>query len=60
METKKNNSQSEPESPSAAQHRHEAAKDYTRELVEELLSSDDSDPSASSPARTPEKKNNKR
>ncbi|MBR6304982.1 MAG: hypothetical protein IKR37_05115 [Paludibacteraceae bacterium] len=39
METKKNNSQSEPESPSAAQHRHEAAKDYTRELVEELLSS---------------------
>ena len=39
METKKNNSQSEPESPSAAQHRHEAAKDYMRELVEELLSS---------------------
>ncbi|MBQ9339702.1 MAG: hypothetical protein IJS13_05150 [Paludibacteraceae bacterium] len=39
MEDKKNNNHSVPESSAASEHRHEAAKDYTRKLVEEILSS---------------------
>ncbi len=40
MGKKENNNQSAQESPSVSQRRHEAAKDYTRELIGELLSSD--------------------
>jgi len=38
METKGNSSQTEQESSAVSQLRHEAAMDYTRELIEELLS----------------------
>jgi hypothetical protein len=40
MKEKKNNKQSQ-ESSSVSQHRHDAAKDYTRELIEEILSAND-------------------
>ncbi|MBQ8704895.1 MAG: hypothetical protein IJ548_01160 [Paludibacteraceae bacterium] len=39
MENQKNNNPSAQESSSVSQLRHEAAKDYTRELVEEIVSS---------------------
>ena len=39
METKKNDNLAEQESVEVSQLRHEAAKDYTKELIEELLSS---------------------
>jgi len=39
METKKNDNLAEQESAEVSQLRHEAAKDYTKELIEELLSS---------------------
>ncbi len=55
METKKNDKQSTQESSSVSQHRHQEAKDFTKEVIEELFSSDKSD-AAKSPARTPEKK----
>ena len=38
METKGNSNQTEQETSAASRLRHEAAKDYTRELIEELLS----------------------
>ena len=56
METKKNDKQSAKDTSSVSQRRHEEAKEFTKELIEELLSSA-SDNSA--PARTPENKNNK-
>ena len=39
METKKNDNLAEQESSDVSQHRHEAAKGYTKELIEEMLSS---------------------
>ena len=58
MENKKNDNQSTQESSSVSQHRHQEAKDFTKEVIEELFSSDKSDKSdaAKSPARTPDKK----
>ena len=55
MGKKENNNQSAQESPSVSQHRHQEAKDFTKEVIEELFSSDKSD-AAKSPARTPENK----
>jgi hypothetical protein len=55
MENKKNNNQSTQESSSVSQHRHQEAKDFTKEVIEELFSSDKSD-AAKSLARTPDKK----
>ena len=55
MENKKNDNQSTQESSSVSQHRHQEAKDFTKEVIEELFSSDKSD-AAKSPARTPDKK----
>ena len=55
MENKKNDNQSTQESSSVSQHRHQEAKDFTKEMIEELFSSDKSD-AAKSPARTPDKK----
>ena len=43
MENNENNNHSEQESSSHSQHRHEAAKDYTKELIEEILSSNSKD-----------------
>jgi hypothetical protein len=43
MENKEYNNQSEQESSDTSQHRHEAAKDYTKELIEEILSSNSKD-----------------
>ncbi len=56
MEDKKNNTQSTRESSSVSQHRHQEAKDFTKEVIEELFSSASAN---SAPARTPDKKNNK-
>ena len=39
MDTMKNNSEPEKESPIVEQHRHEEAINFTRELVEEIVSS---------------------
>lgn len=41
MENKENNTnaQSAQESSAVSQHRHKAAKDYTKELIEEIVSS---------------------
>lgn len=55
MENKKNDNQSTQESSSVSQHRHQEAKDFTKEVIEELFSSDES-AAAKSPARTPDKK----
>ena len=55
MGKKENNNQSAQESSSVSQHRHQEAKDFTKEVIEELFSSDESD-AAKSPARTPDKK----
>ena len=61
MENKKNDNQSTQESSSVSQHRHQEAKDFTKEVIEELFSSDKSDKSdssdtaAKSPARPPDK-----
>lgn len=55
MGKKENNNQSAQESSSVSQHRHQEAKDFTKEVIEELFSSDKSD-AAKSPARTPDKK----
>ena len=55
MEDKGNNNQSTQESPPVSQHRHQEAKDFTKEVIEELFSSDKSD-AAKSLARTPDKK----
>ena len=55
MENKKNNNQSTQESSSVSQHRHQEAKNFTKEVIEELFSFDKSD-AAKSPARTPDKK----
>lgn len=41
MGSTKNNKQSAQESPSVDDHRHKEAKEFTRQLVEELLSSSD-------------------
>ncbi len=54
METKKNDKQSAKDTSSVSQRRHEEAKEFTKELIEELLSSA-SDNSA--PARTSDKNN---
>ena len=62
MENKKNDNQSTQESSSVLQHRHQEAQNFTKEVIEELFSSDKSDKSdssdtaAKSPARTPDKK----
>jgi hypothetical protein len=48
MEDKGNNNQSTQESSSVSQHRHQAAKEFTKELIEELLSTGSDD----TPART--------
>ena len=43
MGKKENNNQSAQESSSVSQHRHQEAKDFTKEVIEELFSSDKSD-----------------
>jgi hypothetical protein len=53
MEDKGNNNQSTQESSSVSHHRHQAAKEFTKEVIEELFSSASAN---SAPARTPDKK----
>ena len=55
MENKKNDDQSTQEPSFVSQHRHQEAKDFTKEVIEELFSSNKSD-AAKSPARTPNEK----
>ena len=52
MEDKGNNNQSTQESPPVTQHRHQEAKDFTKEVIEELFFSASAN---SAPARTPDK-----
>jgi hypothetical protein len=54
MENKNNDKHSAKETPSVSQRRHEEAKEFTKTLIEELLSSD----SGGALARTLEEKTN--
>ncbi|MBR1381799.1 MAG: hypothetical protein IJ554_04930 [Paludibacteraceae bacterium] len=54
MENKNNDKHSAKETPSVSHRRHEEAKEFTKTLIEELLSSD----SGGALARTPDEKTN--